>query len=119
MRILFTVLALALSVTAHASGRASFQLSEYSNKPNIYPLLGLAVDEKLVGPLHINGWGGIGSRPVRDDVKNWTSAKLGLDFYIKRVVIGFGGFVNSTLSDDDSQSGSESGAYAKLSAKLW
>lgn len=122
MKFFIALLLCVITVPAFASGRLSFQLSEFSGKAGVYPLIGFSLDEKVFGPLFVTSWMGYGQRPVDGgDTKEWASGKFGVEARFKLINLGAGAFANSGSSlDGMAEDGAiENGAYAKVSLKLW
>jgi hypothetical protein len=97
----------------------------YEGSAKVNPMIGLSIDQKLIGKFFLTSFAGFGSRPVEsNEIKHWGSARVGLDYRVNRLSFGAGYGVNNT-ADDLSVMGklfehnSEQMAYMKIGLKLW
>jgi hypothetical protein len=120
MRALLALIALT-STLAHAGANLTLQGNQYAGRRGTYPMVGLSLNEKIVKGLRWNAWLGHGERPVEGGaVKDWTTGKLGLEYYLGNFMLGVGGFYNmGHVEADQFGQGDEFGGYAKVSYKLW
>lgn len=113
------------SASAFASGRLTMTGNQYGDEVALYPVIGIAVDEKLMAPAYFTSWIGVGQRPVLGETKEWGAVKLGVDFRFAGFTLGGGVFANTgSANPTDSLSalsldGAETGGYLKGSLKLW
>jgi hypothetical protein len=123
MRLVLAFMLVFLSTEALATGRLSLELRDYQGGDKIYPIVGLAINEKLFANLHFNSWIGYGQRPVEElGDKDWVAYRAGVEAYFGGLAVGGGLFQNLTTSAFDLDSfdvGGEMGAYVKGSYQLW
>ena len=84
--VMFTLLL--IGATAHATGKVSVQGAYYPNSDKFAPMFGLAIYEKMTGPVAYNGWTGMGEQPfeLSPDVK-WFSSRHDLDICLAKNLI--------------------------------
>jgi hypothetical protein len=125
MKNLLLIVTAFLSTQAFAGGRLSLQMNQYNQKLDVFPVVGLSIDQNLLQNVYLTGWAGVGSRPVLTETKRWAGGKLGAEFRFADFNLGAGIFANSAgaapadalaFADGDAL---ESGAYIKASLKLW
>lgn len=126
LKVLLTVLFVTMGFqTAYAGANFTTSLHSFEGENNVYPIVGLAVDQHLFGKFYLSSWAGIGTRPVLNDTKHWGSMKLGLDYRMKSFQFGAGVGANVTSEDWEhlfpqiTDSSKEMSAYVKASYKLW
>lgn len=121
MRIIVLLVTLMTAATVNASGKLSLQLNHWDSVQGHKPLMGLSVDEKLIGKLYVNSWTGFGSRPDFTDSdpgdKKWISGKIGLEYRFPGFSVGAGVFGNSAWRQI--KDSTETGYFIKTSMKLW
>lgn len=125
-RIIALLFAIALPQVVLAGANVSLSAAGYESRMDtIYPTLGLAVDQKILGPLHLVSWVGTGLRPTEDlqNDKAFIGGKLGLDYRVDGYSAGLGaamGRSDDSVSDVIFQgSFVEKSIYVKVGYKLW
>lgn len=116
-----------LSLDANAGAQLTIQNMLYKDLvPR--PMIGIAIDQKIVDKTYFSGWAGVGSRPdfeKNEITKHWSTVKAGLDYRLSRV--SFGGGLQMNASSDNwehfypqiKDAEKEYVGYLKVAFKLW
>ncbi len=110
---------------AQAGANFTTSFHTFEGERSVYPMVGLAIDQKIAGKFYLSSWAGLGSRPVMDDTKSWGSMKIGVDYRMRSFNVGMGVAANVTSDDWEhlfpqlNDADKEKSAYVKVTYKLW
>ena len=124
MKVLSVLLVTFLGSISMAGGRFTVGTQVFEGQAAVHPILGVSVDQHLLGKLFVQSYAGIGSRPDEGVTKHWASGKLGLDYRMNGISVGAGYGLNSQPDDLSSiaqvaNADQEQSVYMKIGIQLW